>query len=160
MSTTAFLELRLAVGFQHGHGRGVKIHGTSAAMRLRFAELHVVVDGLTGSAPTSLMTRSSTGGRRHRDHAAGLDRGELGGAEGTQCARVELPKRAPQLVHLPLPGPDQVLVRSGEHLDRLGELTVTGELPVVAPVGADQIGQHLRIAGSDLARLRDTECCL
>jgi hypothetical protein len=39
----------------------------------------------------------------------------------------------------------------GQHLDRFGELAVTGDRPVVLAVGADQIGQHLRIPGSLLA---------
>ncbi len=39
-------------------------------------------------------------------------------------------------------------MRAGQHLDRLGELAVPGDRAVLVPVGADQIGQHLRVAGS------------
>jgi hypothetical protein len=47
---------------------------------------------------------------------------------------------------VPLPAPDQVLVRPGQHLDRLGERAVAGDRAVVVPVGADQVGQHLGVA--------------
>jgi len=33
----------------------------------------------------------------------------------------------------------------GKHLDRLHQRAVTGDLPVVVAVGADQVGQHLGI---------------
>ena len=48
-------------------------------------------------------------------------------------------------VDVPLPAPDQALVRPGQHLDRLGQRAVAGDLAVVVPVGADQVGQHLGI---------------
>jgi hypothetical protein len=57
----------------------------------------------------------------------------------------ELPQQAAQLVDLPLAGPDQALVGAGQHLDRLGQLTVPGDRAVVVPVGPDQVGQHLGV---------------
>jgi len=62
-----------------------------------------------------------------------------------QRTRVELPHRVPELVHLALSGPHQRLVRPREHLDRSGELAVAGDLPMVVPIGAHHIGQHLGI---------------
>jgi hypothetical protein len=47
---------------------------------------------------------------------------------------------------VPLPRPDQILVGTGQHLDRLGQRAVAGDLAVVVAVGADQVGQHLGVA--------------
>lgn len=50
-----FLELRLPVRLQDRHGPAIEIHRPAASMRLRFAELHVVVHGeerLTDREPT------------------------------------------------------------------------------------------------------------
>jgi hypothetical protein len=41
-------------------------------------------------------------------------------------------------------------VGAGEHLDGLGERRIAGDRPVVVPVGADQVGQHLGVAGVGL----------
>jgi hypothetical protein len=46
---------------------------------------------------------------------------------------------------MPLAGPDQALMGAGQHLDRLGQRTVAGDLAVVMAIGADQIGQHLGV---------------
>jgi hypothetical protein len=46
---------------------------------------------------------------------------------------------------VPLAGPDQVLVRPSQDLDRLGERAVAGDRAVVVAVGADQVGQHLGV---------------
>jgi hypothetical protein len=59
---------------------------------------------------------------------------------------IELPQGAAQLVDVPATGPDQGLVGPGEHLQRLGELAVAGQRPVVLAVSADQFGQHLGVA--------------
>lgn len=54
-----------------------------------------------------------------------------------------------------LPGPEQVLRGAGQHLDRLGELRVTGDLSMVVAIGAHEIGEHLGIAAVGLrARYR------
>jgi hypothetical protein len=37
-------------------------------------------------------------------------------------------------------GPDQALMGSGEHLDRLGLGAVAGDAAMVVPIGAHQIG--------------------
>lgn len=83
--------------------------------------------------------------RRHPQDAARLLGGKVALQRG-QRTRVELPQRAPELVHLPLARPHERLVRPREHLDRLGEIGVACHLPVVVTVRADQIGEHLRIA--------------
>ncbi len=36
---------------------------------------------------------------------------------------------------------------AGQHLDRLGQLAVTSDRSMPVPVGPDQVGQHVRIAG-------------
>jgi hypothetical protein len=88
-------------------------------------------------------------GRGQLQHGQSLGLGQLGTQRG-QRAGVELPQRAPQRVDVPLPRPDQVLVGAGQHLDRLGQGAVAGDLAVVVPVGADQVGQHLGVAAVGL----------
>jgi hypothetical protein len=44
-----------------------------------------------------------------------------------------------------LAAPDQPLMGAGQHLDRLGQVAVTGHRPMVVPVGAHQIRQHLGV---------------
>jgi len=46
--------------------------------------------------------------------------------------------RAPELLHLPLTGPYERLVRPCEHLDRLGESGVARHRSMAATVRADQ----------------------
>jgi hypothetical protein len=41
-------------------------------------------------------------------------------------------------------------MRPSQHLDRLHQRTVTGDLAVVVPIGSDQIGQHLGITAVGL----------
>jgi hypothetical protein len=67
------------------------------------------------------------------------------GAERRQRRGVELAQHRPQLVGLPLPGPDQRLVGPRECLDGLGVLTVPGHGPVVLAVLTDDLGQHVRV---------------
>jgi hypothetical protein len=86
---------------------------------------------------------------RQLQHRQGLRLGQLG-AQRRERARVVLPQRAAQRVGVPLPGPDQALVGAGEHLDRLGLRAVGGDLAVVVPVGADQVGQHLGVGAVGL----------
>jgi hypothetical protein len=84
------------------------------------------------------------GGWRQLEHRQRLEFAQL----GTHCdpARPgELAQRAAQRVDVPLPAPDQALVRSGQDLDRLGQRAVAGDRPVVVAVGADQLGQHLGV---------------
>lgn len=45
-----------------------------------------------------------------------------------------------------LSGPEQVLLRAGQHLHRLGELSVAGDLPMVVAIGAHKICEDLGIA--------------
>jgi len=63
---------------------------------------------------------------------------------------VELAQCAAELVDLPLAGPDQILVRPGGDLDRLGEVAVSGDAAVVVAVGAHHVGQHLGVAAVGL----------
>jgi hypothetical protein len=84
------------------------------------------------------------GRRCQRQQGKALGLAELGTKRG-QRARVELSKRATQGVDVPLASPDQALVRAGQHLDRLHQRAVAGDLAMVVPVGADQIGQHLSV---------------
>jgi hypothetical protein len=84
-------------------------------------------------------------GRRQLQHGQGLRLSQVG-AEGGQRPWIELPQRAAQRIHVPLAGPDQALMSPGQHLDRLGQRAVAGDLAVVMPVGPDQISQHLGIA--------------
>jgi hypothetical protein len=65
--------------------------------------------------------------------------------------RVELPQRRAQLVRMPGPGPDQVLVGAGGDLDRRQQFAVGRDGAVVVPIGTDQIGQHLGVTAVGLA---------
>src|SRR3546814_19797671 len=49
------------------------------------------------------------------------------------------------LFRSPGPVPDQILMRTGEHLDALGQIAVASDLAVVVPVGADQLGEQLGV---------------
>jgi hypothetical protein len=68
-----------------------------------------------------------------------------------QRCGVVLAQHRPQLIGLPLAGPDEVLVAAGEHLDGFGKIGITGDLLVMCPVQAHQFRQHVRIARSDFA---------
>ena len=65
--------------------------------------------------------------------------------EGVQRGGVVLAQGAAQHVGVPGAGPDQVLVPSGQHLDRLGVGSVTGDRSMVVTVSAHQIGEHLGV---------------
>src|SRR2546430_900742 len=74
------------------------------------------------------------GGRRPIQDGDGVHAGQVG-AEGLQSTRVELAQRVAELVDLALAGPDQILVRAGQDLDRSGKLRVAGDGPVVVAGG-------------------------
>ena len=65
--------------------------------------------------------------------------------ERLQRRRIVLPQRAAQTVGVAGARPDQILMRAGQYLDRLGRTAVTGDAAVVVPVGAHQIGQQLGV---------------
>jgi hypothetical protein len=85
------------------------------------------------------------GRRGSREHGAGLERAEV--REGGKRTRVVLPQVVAKRVGLPRPRPDEALVASGKNLHCLRELGVPGHLPVVLPVGAHEVGEHLRVTG-------------
>ena len=100
--------------------------------------------------------RPQLGGRGLGQHRNGVAVRQVG-PEDRQRTRVVLTQRAAQLVELTLAGPHQVLMRPGGDLDRLGQVAVTGHTPVVVPVGASQVGEHLGVAAVGLrARQRMT----
>ena len=74
------------------------------------------------------------------------------GPEGGKRRRVVLTKRRSKRVHLTLAAPDRRLVGPGKDLDPLDEGGVTRDRSVVVPVGAYEIGEHLRISDVDFAR--------
>ena len=57
----------------------------------------------------------------------------------------ELPQRRPQSQHVTGAVPDQALVAAGGQLDRLTLVAVTGQRPMVCPVQAHDLGQHVRV---------------
>jgi hypothetical protein len=59
-----------------------------------------------------------------------------------QGTGVELPEHRSELVADPLAGPDEVLMRSGQHLDRLGLRGVTGHLAVQVTIATHHLGEH------------------
>src|SRR4051794_34214089 len=58
-------------------------------------------------------------------------------------------------LHMPGALPDQGLVSTADDLDRLGQLTVTSDLAQLVGVGADHVGQGVRLSCVAL-RARDT----
>jgi hypothetical protein len=89
--------------------------------------------------PAQLRGRSQAK-HRHRIPTTGI------AAEGGQRCRIEGPQGTAHDVGLPLAGPHQLLMSAGQHLDRLGQPGVALRRPVMVAIGADQIGQHPRIA--------------
>jgi hypothetical protein len=85
------------------------------------------------------------GGRGQAEHGHRVPTPRIA-AEGGHRSRIEGPQGAADQIRLPLAGPDQLLVPAGQHLDRLGQPRVTPHRPMMMPIGADQIGQHPRIA--------------
>ena len=67
--------------------------------------------------------------------------------ERAQGSGVELTQCVAKLVDLALSSPDQTLMSSGKDLDRLGEVGVSGQRPVLVSVGADEVGQDSSITG-------------
>jgi hypothetical protein len=53
----------------------------------------------------------------------------------------------PQPQGVPGPVPDQRLVGTGQDLERLGAIPVAGHRPQLVGVGADHVGQHVRVTG-------------
>jgi hypothetical protein len=81
------------------------------------------------------------------------------GSERLEGTQVVLAQRGAELVDLALTLPDQVLVRSGQHLERLGQLGVRGDWPVQMAIGAHKIGEKLgvgcdRLPAGDATRSR------
>ena len=54
--------------------------------------------------------------------------------ERFECGRIELPQHRPELVDLPLPGTDQVLMGTGQHLGCFGQVAVPGDRPMVMAI--------------------------
>jgi hypothetical protein len=67
--------------------------------------------------------------------------------EGNQGGGEELLQGVAQSLHMTSAFPDQRLVSPGDHLDRLGQLAVTSHLPQLMGVGADHVGQRVRVPG-------------
>lgn len=84
-------------------------------------------------------------GRGQFQHRQGITARHL--AEHGQCGGVELPQRRTQSTGLPLPRPDQILMRPGQGFHCLGQLAVAGDRAVVLPIGTHQVGQDLRFPG-------------
>ena len=70
--------------------------------------------------------------------------------EGGEDGRVVLAQQRAQLVVRAGAVPDRVLLGAGEHGDRLGQFGVGGQRPVRGQVGAQDVGQHQRVAGVGL----------
>ena len=87
--------------------------------------------------------RATLRGRRLRQHRQCVPRRQV--VERRKRGGVELPQGGAQRVRLALPRPDHVLVRAGQHLDRLRELAVPRDRAMLVPVSADQVGQHVSI---------------
>jgi hypothetical protein len=51
---------------------------------------------------------------------------------------------------MPLPSPEQVLLRTSEHLHSLSEITVASDATMVLPVGPNQVGEDLRVTAVGL----------
>ena len=82
-------------------------------------------------------------GRVLDEHGEGVSISQI--VKGVQGSREVLAQRGAQLIGVPGPGPDQVLVAAGEHLEGLGVGAVTSDRTVIVPVGADQIGEHFGV---------------
>ncbi len=87
-----------------------------------------------------------SGRRRGVEHAERHGMRQLGPKRGER-RRVVLAQIVAQLVDEPLPAPDQVLVSTGQHLQRRGELRVARHWPVVVPISPYQVGEHFGVAG-------------
>ena len=79
--------------------------------------------------------RPSFGAGRHQQHGLRIRMVQL--IEGCQCSGVELAQRAAELVGLPLPGPDQALVRARQDLDGLEQLAIRLDRTMVVAVGTE-----------------------
>ncbi len=66
--------------------------------------------------------------------------------EGAERGREVLQQRVPEAVALARAVPDQLLLGAGAHLHGGGEGAVARDRPVVVAVGADEVGEHARIA--------------
>jgi len=66
--------------------------------------------------------------------------------ERDERGRVVLTQRGPQRVGLTVPGPDQVLMPSGEVLDRVRVSAVTRDRPVIMTIGTHKIGENFGVA--------------
>lgn len=86
--------------------------------------------------------------RCDRQDGPGFRLGQIGGGlagERLEECRVVLAQDRAQFVGGLCPAPDGVLVRPGEHRDRLCELTVGRQLAVLVHIGAQDVGQRHRV---------------
>ena len=70
--------------------------------------------------------------------------------EGAERARKVLQQRVPEAVALARAVPDELLLGAGAHLHGGGGRAVACDLAVVVAVGADEVGEHARIAAVGL----------
>jgi hypothetical protein len=89
-------------------------------------------------------------GRGRRAGGLGQQLKRIGGGQvrvRLQCGGEEIPQLVAQPVHLPGPFPGQRLMRPGHHLDRLRRRAVRSDQAQLMSIGADHVGQHMRIPG-------------
>ena len=133
------------------HGRRLELRGAQRLADLGGAPLDVALAAAApergadlGDAQPRRLARAGRAGQ----HAHGIAVGKL--REGLQCTRKVLPERVAQPVDLADAVPDQLLVGAGEDAHSAGFVAVAGDLPVVVPVGADEVGEQPGVAGVGL----------
>jgi hypothetical protein len=126
---------------------GGQLGSAQRGLELRRPLLEVALAATAGQRCGELGPRQLAallGGGRKLHNRDGVPAGQIG-AEGRQGRRVEGAQRRPQAVELALAGPDGRLMGPGQHPDRLGQVAITGNRPMMVAVGADQVSQDLGV---------------
>lgn len=65
--------------------------------------------------------------------------------ERFERGRVVVTQQMPELVRVPLPSPDQILMLAGHDPQRVEFVTVAGDPTMIVTIGTHQISQHLGV---------------
>lgn len=93
-------------------------------------------------------------GARPSDSSASL---AVRSPKDSKRGREVLPQHGSKPQHLTGPLPDRGLMCSGQQLNRVGQIGVSGDLPVIPAIHVDDLGEHVSIAGVALWHPRSSD---
>ena len=127
--------------------RCVELRGPQRLLDLGGPPVEVPLTSAFSERRTDLGDRQPSGLIGVRSFSQHRDRVPVGKAlERQQCGGEELAEVVAEPVGVTGPVPDQILVGTCEDFQPVGLVGVTGDRPMVVPIGAHQISQQFRVA--------------